>query len=173
MKHRLPLISVLLLVAMGLFAKGPYSSEHIVGYVSNEVKIGLNEIEVKMDSLDIFPTLDRVLAFSPPASIIGDELIVDLDGTRRSFVFEALIGSNYVLRANFNACPNLQRIELDWIPLRSRFWLRHVSTNRVMLINVGQLSEEDFRKMCRREIPIGESIKVRYIGDDGSIQDLR
>lgn len=172
MKIRLPLVFLLLLVAVGLFAKELHSSRHIIGYVINEVKSGMNKIEIKMDSLDIFPTLDRILVFDPPESILGDTLIVDLDGVRHSFVFEMYTGSNYVLRANSQACPNMQHIELDWIPIKECIWLRHVSTNRVALINSGRLNEEDHRRVCGREVSKRECVTIRYLGKDGTERDV-
>lgn len=136
---------------------------NVVGYMSSEVKKGLNEVSVKMDSLGIFPTLDQVVKFSPPENVLGDILVYDLDGVRREYVFEGWSGSNYVLRAQNRRLP--AEIGLDWIPLRRTFWVRHVTTNSLSIVNSGQAVLERGLKCRSSDNSVRSSIEVRVVDE--------
>lgn len=165
------LLAVIFLAVVSFAArKLLIESQNIVGYAGNQLKQGLNEITLTMDSLDIFPTMDKVVRFQPPEGVIGDDLVFDLDGKRRNYRFVAYDGTNYVLTtgAKFQLSP----IGLDWIPLRVRFWLNHASTNDVSLVNSGLANDMVMEKISPRPPNLKREMTIKQVNDKGEIERI-
>lgn len=159
------LVMVMLLAATAAARKYVIQGQNIVGYAGTELKKGLNEIELTMDSLSLFPTLDKVVRFEPADGIVGDDLVFDLDGKRRRYRIVSWDGTNYVLRTDRAFQP--PQIGLDWIPCRSRFWMNHVSTNNVRLCNMGMVSDATMRKINPQPKQERREIEIREVNDKG------
>lgn len=163
MKRILPLV-VLLAASMAFALVYEYNSATIACFVNNEIKRGLNEIEVEVDSIDLFPTMAKVLCFEPPEGVIGDDLVFDLDGRRRHYRFTAWDGTNYTLTASAKVLPH--EIGLDWVPLRRKFWINHVSTNVIQLTSMGLVSDEQMRKLSPAPSEPTRNIEIQLVDDD-------
>ncbi len=138
-------------------------SNQIVGFVKCEVKQGLNEIKITMESLDIFPTLAKTVRFEPSANVVGDELIFDLDGKRYRYLVESYDGTNAVLTTKMQFAP--KKIGLDWIPIRDRMWLDHKTAKQLALSNVGQISESQTRSGVPMPGAMNREIEITLVGD--------
>lgn len=163
MRRILPLV-VLLAANLAFAVVYKYRSATIAGFVSNEIKQGLNEIVVVMDSFEPFPTMAKVVQFEPPEGVIGDDLIYDLDGKRRRYRFSAWDGTNYTLTASAKFLP--YEIGLDGIPLRRKFWINHVPTSVVLLLNQGRVSDEQMRKLSPTPSEATRNIEIQLVDDD-------
>ena len=159
------IILVVVLMANMAFARSyRTSSQNIVCYVNSEIKTGVNEISLVADSFDLFPTMDMVVDFIPPTGVLGDDLIFNLDGRRRCYRFDSWDGTNYVLTTTAQWQP--LKIGLDWIPLRERFWINHVSTNAVQVMNSGEVSDAYMRKMSLVPSTPKRNVEIHLISDD-------
>ena len=126
-------------------------SSYIVGYGDQELSKGWNEIELNFDAVGAFPvftTLDKVIEFCPPDSILGDEIVFDLDGYHQKYRID-----NYdAVKKQFSLTKVRkndhipEQISFDWIPAPKIFWIKHVTTNKVHLIQSG-LIDNNFRKI--------------------------
>lgn len=142
----------------------------IVEYATNEIRPGVNEIRVDMDTVDLFPTLDRVVKFSPPENTVGDEFICDLDGKRRKYRIVAHTKTNLAMVAQ--SPSTLPKIGLDWIPLRGKFWWNHVTTNLLTCCIVGEVNEETLRRTNLRVKAPTRNIDIRLVNDKDEIQRI-
>ena len=163
MRRILPLF-VLLAANLAFAVVYKHRSATIACFVSNDIRQGLNEIDVVVDSLDLFPTMAKVVRFEPPEGVIGDDLVFDLDGKRQSYRFSAWDGSNYTLTASAKILP--QEIGLDGIPLRRKFWINHVPTNVIRLSSQGCVNDEQMRKLSPVPSEPTRNIVIRLVDDD-------
>lgn len=126
-------------------------SSNIVGYENQELGNGWNEIELNFDAVSEFPvftTLDKVIVFSAPNSMLGDEIVFDLDGYHQKYRID-----NYDADKNQFSLTKVRKndhipeqISFDCIPAPKIFWINHVTTNRVSLTQSG-LIDNNFRKV--------------------------
>lgn len=118
-----------------------------VGYESQWLKQGENEIKVNFDYApadSTFTTLDKVIKFEPKEGVVGDELIFDLDGFRQCYRFEGYDSTGDVYRlvrsAETGSLP--QTISLAAIPLPEKFKVNHRASTNVAVIAAGVLANE-------------------------------
>ena len=121
--------------------------QNIVGYNSQRLKQGMNEIKVNFDYApadSAFTTLDRVITFEPKDGVLGDELIFNLDGLRQSYRFEGCDSTGNVYRlvrsCETNSLP--QTISLAAIPLLDKFWIVHKAATEIHVVAAGVLANE-------------------------------
>lgn len=120
---------------------------NIVGYESQCLKQGENEIKVNFDfaSADsTFTTLDKVIKFEPKEGVVGDELIFDLDGFRQCYRFEGYdsTGDVYQLVRSVETNSLPQTISLAAISLPEKFWVNHTTSTDVAVIAAGVLAND-------------------------------
>jgi len=120
---------------------------NIVGYESQCLKQGENEIKVNFDFApadSTFTTLDKVVKFEPKEGVVGDELIFDLDGFRQYYRFEEYdsTGNVYRLVRSVETSSLPQTISLAAITLPEKFWVNHTTSTDVAVIAVGVLANE-------------------------------
>lgn len=135
----------------------------VVGYIRSEVKPGLNEIEITMDSMGLFPTLEKIVRFEPPENVVGDDLIFDLDGKRLRYFIESYDGTNAVMTTKMLWVP--KEIGLDWIPLRDRIWLNHKTDKHLALSNSGQINDAEQKRLDPRPGVEKREIKITLVDD--------
>lgn len=117
---------------------------NIVGFIGQDLKQGWNEIELNFDEVglfSVFTTLDKVVRFIPGDSIIGDEIVFDLDGYHQKY---RIVGydakTDKFTLTKIRPKDNIpEQISFDWIPVPKVFWIYHVTTNSVNLTQSGQI----------------------------------
>lgn len=127
----------------------PYSS-YIVGYEDKNLNRGWNKIELNFDAVGVctaFTTLDKVIKFSPVESMLGDEIVFDLDGYHQKYRIDSYDDrtEKFTLKKIRQKDNIPEQISLDWIPLPKVFWINHLTTNSVCLTQSGQI-DGDMRR---------------------------
>lgn len=126
-------------------------SSSIVGYMGKDLNLGWNEIELNFDEtgmFSVFTTLDKVVKFTPGESMLGDEIVFNLDGYHQKYRidgYDAATGKFTLTKIRKK--DNIpEQISLDWIPVPKVFWINHVTTNSVYLTQCGQI-DNGLRKL--------------------------
>jgi len=124
---------------------------NIVGYVGKDLNMGWNEIEINFDEVgmfSVFTTLDKVVRFSPGVSMIGDEIVFNLDGYHQKYRIAGYDATTEKFTlTKIRQKDNIpERISFDWIPVPKVFWINHVTTNIVSLTQSGQI-DNSLRKL--------------------------
>lgn len=119
-------------------------SSNIVGYIGQDLNRGWNEIELDFDAVGTFPvftTLDKVVKFTPGGSMIGDEIVFNLDGYHQKYrVTGHDATTEKFTLTKIRPKDNIpEQISFDWIPVPKVFWINHVTTNSVYLTQCGQI----------------------------------
>lgn len=117
----------------------------IVGYCGIYLKQGWNEITVNFDQTGlsrVFTTLDKIVKFDPPAGIIGDEIVFNLDGYHQKYKVSSYDAKSDQYRlTKIRPKDNIpEEISFDWIPIPKVFWLNHVTTNIVCATQSGEIA---------------------------------
>ena len=144
MRPFLTFAAFVLAVVFGACAETISHSSSIVGYMGKDLNLGWNEIELNFDEVglfSVFTTLDKVVRFIPGDSIIGDEIVFDLDGYHQKY---RIVGydakTDKFTLTKIRPKDNIpEQISFDWIPVPKVFWIYHVTTNSVNLTQSGQI----------------------------------
>lgn len=124
---------------------------NVVGYEGKNLNLGWNEIELNFDATGPFPvftTLDKLVEFYPGESMIGDEMVFDLDGYHQKYRIVGYdTGTKKFTLTKIRKKDNIpEQISFDWIPAPKVFWINHVSTNTVTVIQSGEVDNR-FRRL--------------------------
>lgn len=151
MRQFLTLAAFVLTIVFGACAETISHSSSIVGYMSKDLNLGWNEIELNFDEpgmFSVFTTLDKVVKFTPGESMLGDEIVFNLDGYHQKYRidgYDSATGKFTLMKIRKK--DNIpEQISFDWIPVPKVFWINHVTTNSVYLTQSGQI-DNDLRKL--------------------------
>lgn len=141
-------------------------SANIAAYaMTNIVECGLYAVTLNMEGFGMFQTLVDVLKFSPPENVLGDDLLLVVDGKWWRYKFDSYDGSRYVLTTTDAQLPS--GVGLDSIPFCEKIWIDHKSTNEVTVTNAGQINSSK----AQSQLPHSErkvfNIKIQLVTDNG------
>ena len=120
---------------------------NVVGYEGKNLNHGWNEIELNFDAtglFSVFTTLDKVVEFVPGESMIGDEIVFDLDSYHQKYRIAGYdADTKKFTLTKIREKDNIpEQISLDWIPAPKVFWINHVTTNSVTVTQSGEVANE-------------------------------
>ena len=192
MRQFLTLAAFVLTIVFGACAETISHSSSIVGYIGKDLNLGWNEIELNFDEtgmFSVFTTLDKIVKFTPGESLLGDEIVFNLDGYHQKYRvngYDAVTGKFSL--AKIRKKDNIpEQISLDWIPAPKVFWINHVTTNSVYLTQCGQIDHglrklvdsqayttSDIAQPLLKIIPVNpDSKELRYTLQGGKIIQQR
>jgi len=162
---------------------------NVVGYEGKNLNRGWNEIKLNFDEtglFSVFTTLDKIVKFTPGESLLGDEIVFNLDGYHQKYRvngYDAVTGKFSLTKIRKK--DNIpEQISLDWIPAPKVFWINHVTTNSVYLTQCGQIDHglrklvdsqanttSDIAQPLLKIIPVNpDSKELRYTLQGGKIK---
>ena len=192
MRPFLTFAAFVLVVVLGACAETISHSSSIVGYMGKDLNLGWNEIELNFDEtgmFSVFTTLDKVVKFTPGESMLGDEIVFNLDGYHQKYRidgYDAVTGK-FTLTKTHQKDNIPERISFDWIPVPKVFWINHVTTNSVYLTQSGQIDNglrklvdsqatttSDMTQPSLKIVPVNpDSKELRYTLQGGKIIQQR
>lgn len=146
--------------------------QSVVGCRWQDLRRGSARIVVDMEPLCLFPTLAKVIQFSPPEGILGDSIEFDLDGRHQRYTVVAFTNGVHVLRSSQKGVP--RETTFEGIPLLPVFLFHHQSTNSVHVNICGEaVAGEKVGGGGARGGGEGRGILIRYVSPaDGQLRTL-
>ena len=192
MKQFLTFATFILAVVLLACAETISHSSSIVGYIGKDLNRGWNEIELNFDEtgmFSVFTTLDKVVKFTTGESMLGDEIVFNLDGYHQKYRVDGYDASTgkFTLTKIRKKDNIPEQISFDWIPAPKVFWINHVTTNSVYLTQCGQIDNglrklvdsqatttSDMTQPLLKVVPVNpDSKELRYTLQGGKIDQRR
>lgn len=127
-------------------------SVSIVGYELAEIKKGVNKVDISFCSIGIFPTLNKIIKFSPTEALVGDTITFFLDGKRCEYKIESWDEKvdDFVIVSTSD--KSLSRTSLASIPYVKSIWISHKKDVVVNVTNSGMTAGKNLKHVKSLEV---------------------